>query len=87
VRIPLHAFLIGIFLTPVFYPTTLIPADYKFLVYLNPMSGILEAFRWMLFDGPLPSLSYAIGFIPVALLFITGLLYFLKIEGKMSDIV
>jgi len=77
----------GIFVTPVFYPATLIPPDYKFLLFLNPMAGILEGFRWMLFDSPVPSVYYAIGFIPVCLLFVGGLFYFVRIEGKMSDIV
>ena len=77
----------GIFLTPVFYPSTLIPHEYKFLVFLNPMAGVLEGFRWMLYNGPIPSINYAIGFIPVCVLLVSGLIYFVRIEGKMSDLV
>ena len=77
----------GIFLTPVFFPTTLIPAQFHFLIYINPMAGVIEGFRWCLFDGQSLSINYLTGFAPVLILLVTGFFYFKRIEGKMSDIV
>jgi|AntAceMinimDraft_17_1070374.scaffolds.fasta_scaffold08154_1 lipopolysaccharide transport system permease protein len=77
----------GIFITPVFYPTTLIPQQYHFLIYLNPMAGVIEGFRWTLLREAAPSLWFLISFIPMILLFFSGLYYFTKIEGKMADII
>ena len=77
----------GIFLTPVFFPTTLIPAQFHFLIYINPMAGVIEGFRWCFFEGETLSLNYLIGFGPVTVLLITGFFYFKSIEGEMSDIV
>jgi len=77
----------GIFLTPVFYPATLIPEEYYYIVYLNPMAGVVESMRWMLFSGPIPSLNFLWGFVPVFLLFFSGIYYFTKIENKIADIV
>ncbi|MFH1319476.1 MAG: ABC transporter permease [Bacteroidota bacterium] len=77
----------GIFLTPVFYPATLIPSKYYFFIYLNPMAGVIEGFRWVLFGGAVPSVYFLVGFIPVILLFISGLYYFTRIEGRMTDII
>jgi len=34
-----------LFLTPIIYPTSLIPERFRFLMYLNPMAGIIDAFR------------------------------------------
>ena len=77
----------GIFLTPVFYPAILIPSGYEFLIYLNPMAGVIEGMRWMLFGGAIPSVYYAVGVLPVLLLLFTGLYYFTKMESEMVDII
>jgi len=77
----------GIFLTPIFYPATLIPEKYYYIVYLNPMAGVVESMRWLLFSGSAPSVNFLWGFIPVFLLFFSGIYYFTKIENKIADIV
>jgi len=77
----------GIFLTPVFYPATLIPSKYSFFVFLNPMAGVIEGFRWILFDGAIPSAYYCIGIIPVIFLLISGFYFFAKMEGRIADVV
>jgi lipopolysaccharide transport system permease protein len=76
----------GIFVTPVFFETAMIPEQYHFLIYFNPMAGVIALMRWCLLDyGPF-SWYYAAGFIPVIILFLTGLYYFRKVEGKMADL-
>lgn len=75
----------GIWLTPVFYPATLIPEKFKWMIYLNPMSGIIELFRWSFFSTTFPSIYIVLGFIFPCLLFITGLFYFRKIEKLIAD--
>lgn len=76
----------GIWLTPVFYPATLIPAQYQFVLYLNPMAGVIAGFRWSLLGDVMPSAYFLIGLVPVTFLFILGLLYFRKIEDDIADI-
>lgn len=77
---------IGLFATPIAYPATLVPAQYKLLYYLNPMAGIVEGFRWSLIGvgSPEPYMFYSIAL----LLFIAiyGLHYFAKVERIMADI-
>jgi lipopolysaccharide transport system permease protein len=76
---------LGIYLTPVAYPTTLIGG--RWLYYLNPMTGIVDGFRWCLIGGaPLGTTVY-ISFIIVLLIFISGLYYFRHTERVMADIV
>lgn len=77
----------GIFLTPVFFPSTLIPTQYQFFIYINPMAGVIEGFRWCLLNAEALSPYYLIGFIPMLILLVGGLVYFKNIEGEMADIV
>ena len=77
----------AIWTTPVFYPSTLIPEEYIFFLYLNPMAAIIEGFRWSVLGGDLPAVYYLISFIPVGILLITGVVYFRKIENKIVDFI
>ncbi|QQS29548.1 MAG: ABC transporter permease [Sphingobacteriales bacterium] len=54
----------GIWITPVFYPVSIIPEHYRFLLYFNPMAGVIEGYRWcVLQEGKLD-----MGFLPVYLI-------------------
>jgi len=77
----------GIWLTPVFYPGTIFPADKTYLIYINPMAGVIAGYRWSILGENLPVVEYLVGFIPVIILFITGLFYFRKVENKVVDYV
>jgi ABC-type polysaccharide/polyol phosphate export permease len=46
-----------LYLTPVMYPATLVPAAYRGLVAANPMSYFVEVFRAPIFGGTLPAAS------------------------------
>lgn len=75
---------LGIWLTPVFYPSTIIPKEYNFVLYINPMSAVIAGYRWCLFGGEL-SANYLYGFIPVVILLVTGFIYFRKSEATIAD--
>jgi len=76
----------GIFITPVFFPTALLPESLHFFIYINPMAGVIALIRWCLLDTEL-SVYYLIGLIPTLLLFISGVYYFRRVEGIMADII
>jgi len=76
----------GAFITPVFYETIMIPQAYSYLLYFNPMAGVIAFYRWCLLGIPF-SISYLYGIIPMFVLLITGLKYFKKIENSMSDLI
>jgi lipopolysaccharide transport system permease protein len=77
----------GSWLTPVFYPATLVPNDYKLLLYLNPMAGTIELFRWTLVGESTFQVAYLLGYAIALLFFISGILFFVKMEDKIIDIV
>jgi lipopolysaccharide transport system permease protein len=81
----------GLYATPIAYSASVItdnlPSWASYIYYLNPMAGVVEGFRWCLLGGSAPhQLSY-VSFTIIALLFISGLLYFKKVERVMADIV
>ena len=79
---------LGVYLSPVAYPSALIPDQYKSLYYLNPMAAIIDGVRWSLLGSPLPEfqyLWYSAG-VTFALL-ISGIYYFRKVESVMADII
>lgn len=81
----------GLYATPIAYPASFITSNLPdwagSLYYLNPMVGVVEGFRWSFLGGePLHDLSY-VSFIVVIILFLSGLLYFRRVERIMADIV
>lgn len=78
---------IGVYVTPVYYPATIVPEKYQLLYHLNPMAGIIEGFRWSLTGiYPPPPIAY-LGIAFTLILLFTGLVYFRKVERTMADLV
>lgn len=76
---------LGIWLTPVFYPSSLVPPGYELFLYLNPATAVVEGMRWSLLGTPLPSGMYLLSAVPVILLLAGGLWYFRRIEHRIAD--
>jgi lipopolysaccharide transport system permease protein len=82
---------IWMYLTPVVYGSSLIPERYRFLLSLNPMTGVVEGFRWALLGGELesylsaPLLALSVG-IALAVL-VSGALFFRTTEKSFADVV
>jgi lipopolysaccharide transport system permease protein len=76
------------FATPVAYPSSLIPAQWRAWFGLNPMAGVVEGFRWALLgksEGPGALLLVSVS--AVLLLLCGGLFYFRRTESTFADIV
>ena len=78
---------IGLYATPIAYPSSMIPDRYQLLYHLNPMTGIVEGMRWSILGGDaLHPYSY-LSFLVVIVLLISGIFYFKRMERVMADIV
>ena len=76
-----------LFLSPVAYSVTLVPAQYQSLYALNPLVGVIQGFRWSLLGGPEPwRLLLGSGGAALVLL-IGGLYYFRRAEDEFSDFI
>ncbi len=76
---------ITMWMTPVAYPATIIPDQYKLIYYINPMAGIVEGFRWAILGTPFPSSWFLISFIIMGGLFCWGWHYFHHAEPEIAD--
>ena len=76
------------FASPVAYPSSLVPAKWRWLYGLNPMAGVIEGFRWALTGhGEPPSILLAASSAAVVLLVLSGLVYYHAMEGTIADVV
>lgn len=77
---------IGMFATPIAYSASAVPEKYQFFFYLNPLAGVVEGMKWSLLGtAELSSLSW-LSFGLVLVLFVLGVIYFIRTERKMADI-
>jgi len=83
---------VWMYLTPVVYGTTLIPERFRFLLALNPMTGVVEGFRWALLGrrlaearAPGPLLAVSVGISLVIL--VSGAIFFRSTERTFADII
>ena len=76
-----------LFASPVIYPLSIVPARWKWLVMLNPMTGIIEGVRSSLFGHALDWTAIVISI--AVTLCITGLsiYYFRRVEDNFADII
>ena len=79
------------YVTPVIYSSTLIPGRWRFLLGLNPMSGVIEGFRWALLGERLAArpagAPFATSIIVAVLVLVTGALFFRRTERTFADLV
>lgn len=76
-----------LFLTPIAYPSTLVPSTLRPLYGLNPMAGVVEGFRWALLGTTPPGPMLWVSISTVVLLLIGGLMYFRRMERTFADVV
>jgi lipopolysaccharide transport system permease protein len=74
--------------TPIAYASSLIPENWRLLYGLNPMTGVVEGFRWALLGiqtsgGSMILVSAAV----VVVMFISGLYYFRRMENNFADVI
>lgn len=79
---------VWMFATPIVYPLSLIPERWQAIYSINPMVGIIEAFRWSLTGRGEPNLT-AIGIsaLVIAALLIGGLVFFRSKERSFADVI
>lgn len=74
--------------TPVVYPASMVPENWRWLMALNPMSAIIEAFRYMVLGAGTLNLQGLMlsGAITLAILF-AGVLLFARVEKSFMDVI
>lgn len=77
-----------LFITPIAYPSSLLPDQWRVLYAVNPMAGVVEGFRWALLgaDTRPSGMILVSGLVTLGLL-LSGLVYFRRLERTMADVV
>jgi lipopolysaccharide transport system permease protein len=76
------------FITPVIYPASMVKTAWKrILLGANPMSGVVEGFRWCVYGHPAPGLLTIVSALTILFLLIGGLFYFRSMEKIFADVV
>jgi lipopolysaccharide transport system permease protein len=79
-----------LFATPVAYPSSSLEEPWRTLSGLNPMSGVVEGFRWALIGEsrvPPPGSMVFVSAVAALLLLVTGAFYFRRMEKNFADVV
>jgi lipopolysaccharide transport system permease protein len=83
---------VWMYLTPVVYGSTLVPEKLRFLLGLNPMTVVVEGFRWALLGSASPAAlmpPWVVGtsLSLTVLVLLTGLIFFRRVETTFADVV
>lgn len=78
---------IWMYATPVVYPASLVPGRWRWILYLNPMAGLTEAFRAAFLGKPLEPGPIALSCIASVAVLAVGVVYFAKVERRFADII
>lgn len=78
---------VWMFATPIVYSLEVLPKKYLPLLYLNPMVGLIEAFRGLLFQRPMNLELMISSLIITIVVFLFGVRYFSKTERTFADII
>lgn len=79
----------GLYVSPVGFSSSIVPEKWRMLYSLNPMVGVIDGFRWAILGGETtlywPGMALSLGL--VALLLITGVIYFRRTEKTFADVI
>ena len=76
------------FISPVAYPSSVIPEKWQMVYALNPMATVINGFRWALLEGQPPPGIYSLVSVAVVFVALTGGLYFFRWqEDRFADVV
>jgi lipopolysaccharide transport system permease protein len=79
---------IWLYVSPVAYPASVVPEQWRVLYSLNPMAGVIAGFRWALLGTAMPDLRLmAVSGVAVLALLFAGIVYFRQTELTFADVV
>jgi lipopolysaccharide transport system permease protein len=77
---------IWLFVSPVAYPASMVPDQWRLVYALNPMATVVEGFRSSLLGTPAPGAMALIAVTAVGAALASGVAYFRSVEGSIVDL-
>ena len=78
---------LGMFVTPIIYPLSIVPEKWRWIVALNPMTGIVEGFRSAFFAKPFDWFSLGLAAIITIVILIYAAYAFRRMEDDFADVI
>lgn len=78
---------IWMYVTPVIFPVSIVPERWQWVLYVNPMTGLVEGFRSAFLGKPFDVGGLAISCGIAVAVFALGVAYFEKVERRFADII
>lgn len=78
---------VWMYVTPVIFPVSLVPARWQWVLYLNPMTGLVEGFRAAFLGKPFDVPGLCVSIAVAVALFAMGVAYFERVERRFADII
>ena len=79
---------LGMFATPVVYAVNLLPGGFQWLLQLNPMTGVVEGFRWALLGKSASGWGWmGLGFALALAGLLSGMIFFRRVERTLADVI
>lgn len=77
-----------LFATPIVYSAKIVPEKYRVLYGLNPMTGVIEGFRWSILGiGAAPGPEVFTSTVAIIVILILGLYFFRRTESVIADVI
>lgn len=80
---------LGLFISPIAFTTSSVPAQWRPLFFLNPMVGIIDGFQWSILGSAalVEVRSVGVAVTVTALIFLLGVWYFRRMERTFADVI
>lgn len=78
---------LGLFATPIIYPASLVPEKYRWLLWLNPVAGQIEAYRSAFFGKPFDWFALGISAVLTLVILFYAAFMFKRMEKSFADII
>jgi len=75
----------GLYVTPVGFSSSVVPAKWRLIYFLNPMAGVIDGFRWCILREELYLPGFIISLLVAFIFLVLGVYYFRKTEKSFAD--
>jgi lipopolysaccharide transport system permease protein len=76
-----------LFASPILYATSIIPENFSWILYLNPMAGIMSLQRGVFLGAPVDWILVGCALVIITVVFFAGLFYFRQYEKDFADVI
>ncbi len=79
---------IWMYASPIVYPLSMVPEQWQWAYSLNPMVGVIEGFRWAVFNQGEPNfMALGMSGVIILVLLVSGLIFFRRMERSFADVI